>query len=132
MLYRTFLRALIVGGRVTAVDSEGASVITVDGHLLDAADIDQLERVEVRPLGGGASVPAVLLRGPAGRGAIRVGGGLAALEIGSGVEIAAWSVADRTELPGLRARIVAVDADNRVVETLEVPVAGSDEPPDLG
>ena len=132
MLYRTFLRALIIGGRVTAVDAEGAAIITVVGELIDAADLVQLERVEVRPLSGGATVAAVLLRGPAGGGAIRVGGGLGGLEDGCRVEIAAWSVADRTELPGLRARIVAVDADNRVVETLEVPVAGSDELPGLG
>jgi aspartate 1-decarboxylase len=43
--------------------------------------------------------------------------------------IAAWSTVDRTELPTVRARIVAVDAANRIVRTLEVPVAGSEDLP---
>jgi aspartate 1-decarboxylase len=128
MLCRTFLRALIVGGRAEAGDPEGAAMVTVDGDLLDAADLDQLERVEVRSLAGAGALDAILLRGPAGSGVIRVdGGGLGGLADGGRIAITAWSVADRTELPTLRARIVAVDADNRIVETLEVPVAGSEE-----
>ena len=108
-------------------------MVTVDGDLLDAADLDQLERVEVRALAGSGALDAILLRGPAGSGVIRVdGAGLGGLVDGGRVAITAWSAADRTELPTLRARIVAVDPDNRIVETLEVPVAGSEELPDLG
>jgi len=127
MLLRTFLRALIVGGRATMGEPDGAAMVTVDGDLLDAADLDQLERVEVRALTGGGALDALLLRGAAGSGTIRIdGGGLGGLEDGGRVAITAWSIADRTELPTLRARIVAVDSDNRVVETIDVPVAGSE------
>jgi len=55
-------------------------------------------------------------------------GGLAS---GGRVAIAAWSTVDRTELATVRARIVAVDADNRIVQTLEVPVVGSDGLPPI-
>jgi len=127
MLSRTFLRALIVGGTAVIGEPEGMPMVTVDADLLDAADLDQLERVEVRALAGGGSLEAVLLRGPAGGGMIRIdGGGHGGLAVGGRVVIAAWSTVDRTELPTVRARIVAVDADNRIVQTLEVPVAGSD------
>lgn len=133
MLLRTFLRALIVGGRASTGDPEGAAMVTVDGDLLDAADLDQLERVEVRALTGGPELDAVLLRAPAGSGVIRIdGGGLGGLDDGSRVAITAWSVADRTELPTLRARVVAVDGDNRIVEAIDVPVAGSEELTGLG
>lgn len=132
MLLRTFLRALIVGGRATIGEPEGAAMVTVDGDLLDAADLDQLEQVEVRAMTGGGALDALLLRGPAGSGTIRIdGGGLGGLEDGGRVAITAWSIADRTELPTLRARIVAVDSDNRIVETIDVPVAGSEELPGL-
>jgi len=126
MLSRTFLRALIVGGTAVMGEPEGMPMVTVDAELLDAADLDQLERVEVRALAGGGSLEAVLLRGPAGGGMIRIDGGGHGGLAGGRVVIAAWSTVDRTELPTVRARIVAVDADNRIVQTLEVPVAGSD------
>ena len=128
MLGRTFLRALIVGGTAVRGEAEGMPMVTVDADLLDAADLDQLERVEVRGLTGAPTLEAVLLRGPHGSGLIRIdgGGGIAA---GARVAIAAWAAADRTELPTARARIVAVGADNRIVQTIEVPVAGSDGPP---
>ena len=48
MLARTFLRALIVGGTISAGDRWGTPSLTVDAELLDAADLDRLERVEVR------------------------------------------------------------------------------------
>ena len=126
MLSRTFLRALIVGGTAVMGEPEGMPMVTVDAELLDAADLDQLERVEVRALAGGGSLEAVLLRGPAGGGMIRIDGGGHGGLAGGRVVIAAWSTVDRTELPTARARSVAVDADNRIVQTIEVPVAGSD------
>ena len=126
MLSRTFLRALIVGGTAVMGEPEGMPMVTVDAELLDAADLDQLERVEVRALAGGGSLEAVLLRGPAGGGMIRIDGGGHGGLAGGRVVIAAWSTVDRTELPTVRARIVAVDADNRITQTLEVQVAGSD------
>ena len=130
MLSRTFLRALIVGGTAVIGEPEGMPMVTVDAELLDAADLDQLERVEVRALAGGPSLEAVLLRGPLGSGVIRIdGGGHGGVAGGGRVVIAAWSTVDRTELPTVRARIVAVDAANRIVRTLEVPVAGSEDLP---
>jgi aspartate 1-decarboxylase len=103
-------------------------MVTVDADLLDAADLDQLERVEVRGLAGAPTLEAVLLRGPHGSGLIRIDGG-GGIADGARVAIAAWAAADRTELPTVRARIVDVDSDNRIVQTIEVPVAGSDGPP---
>ena len=127
MLSRTFLRALIVGGTAVPGEAEGMPMVTVDAELLDAADLDQLERVELRSPAGGGPLEAVLLRGPAGSGLIRIdGGGHAGFAGGGRVVIAAWSAADRTELPTLRARLVALDGDNRIIETLEVAVAGSE------
>jgi aspartate 1-decarboxylase len=127
VLSRTFLRALIIGGRAVAGEPEGAVMVTVDGDLLDAADLDQLEQVEVRGISGGNALEAILLRGPSGSGVIRVDGcGPAGIAAGGAIAITAWSTADRTELPTLRARIVAVDRDNRIIDTMVVPVAGAE------
>jgi aspartate 1-decarboxylase len=121
MLTRTFLRALIVGGSISAGDRQGAPCLTVDADLLDAADLDRLERVEVSAVDNRWSTTAFLLRGPSGSGTIRVDGSAVALITdGEQISVISWAHADRSELATVRARIVAVDRDNRVVEVLDL------------
>ncbi len=121
MLARTFLRALIVGGSISAGDLRGAPSLTVDADLLDAADLDRLERVDVTAVDNGWSTTAFILRGPSGSGTIRVDGSAVALVTdGEQVTVTSWAHADRSELATVRARIVAVDRDNRVVEVLDL------------
>lgn len=128
MLERTFLRALIVGGTATAGDRKGAPSITVDADLMDAADLDRLERVEVSPEDGGWTMTFFLLRGPRGDGEIRIDGpGAARVIHGERVFIAAWSQADRSELATLRARIVALSEGNRIAEVLELGLVDEEE-----
>jgi len=121
MLTRTFLRALIVGSTISAGDRRGAPSLTVDADLLDAADLDRLERVEVRAADNSWTTAAFLLRGPCGSGTIRIDGPAAALITdGEHVSITSWANADRAELATVRARMVAVDRDNRVLEVLDL------------
>jgi aspartate 1-decarboxylase len=128
MLERTFLRALIVGGTATAGDRKGVPSITVDANLMDAADLDRLERVEVSPVNGGWSMTSFLLRGRRGDGEIRIDGpGAARVNHGERVFIAAWSQADRSELATLRARIVAVEEGNRIGEVIELGLVDAEE-----
>jgi len=64
---------------------------------------------------------AFLLRGPCGSGTIRIDGPAAALITdGEHVSITSWANADRAELATVRARMVAVDRDNRVLEVLDL------------
>jgi aspartate 1-decarboxylase len=121
MLTRTFLRALIVGGSISAGDLRGTPSLTVDADLLDAADLDRLERVEVRAADNSWTATAFLLRDPGGNGTLRLDGPAAALVTdGEQVTVTAWAHADRAELATVRARIVAVDGDNRVADVLDL------------
>lgn len=121
MLARTFLRALIVGGSISAGDHRGAPSLTIDSDLLDAADLDRLERVEVRAGNSNWTTTAFLLRAASGSGTIRIDGSAVPLITdGEPVTVASWIHADRAEVATLRARIVAVDRDNRVVEVLDL------------
>ena len=121
MLTRTFLRALIVGGSVSAGDRRATPSLTVDADLLDAADLDRLELVEVRAADNGWTTTAFLLRDPSGSGTLRLDGSAVALVTdGERVTVTAWAHADRAELATVRARIVAVDGDNGVVDVLDI------------
>ena len=121
MLGRTFLRALIVGGTATAGDPHGMPSVTVDADVLEAADLDRLERVELSPVSGDWTLTACLLRGRRGSGEIRVDGSTPVLlSRDARVVISAWALVDRAELATVRARIVTLDHTNRVSEKLEV------------
>ena len=121
MLARTFLRALIVGGTISAGDRCGTPSLTVDAEFLDAADLDRLERVEVRAADNGWTTTAFLLRDSGGSGVLRIDGPAVDLVTdGEQVTITAWANADRAELATVRARIVAVDGNNRVADVLDL------------
>ena len=128
MLGRTFLRALIVGGTAISGDRNGVPSVTVDADILDAADLDLLERVDVSSIDKEWAITSFLLRGPRGSGEIRIdGAGAARVKTGERIMIAGWSLADRTELATIRARIVALDDDNRVVEALKLGLVDEEE-----
>jgi aspartate 1-decarboxylase len=121
VLARTFLRALIVGGSISAGDRRGTPSLTVDADLLDAADLDRLERVEVNAADRSWTTTAFLLRGPSGSRTIRIDGSAVALVTdGEPVTVTAWAHADRAELATVRARIVALALDNTVLDVLDI------------
>jgi aspartate 1-decarboxylase len=117
MMLRTFLRAKIHRATVTAADLDYVGSVSIDADLLDAADIDHLEQVEILDLTNGARLTTYVLRGQAGSGEIQINGAAAHLvNPGDMVIIVAYAQLDRTEVAGHRARIVLVDGDNRITE----------------
>ena len=117
MMLRTFLRAKIHRATVTAADLDYVGSVSIDADLLDAADIDHLEQVEILDLTNGSRLTTYVLRGQAGSGEIQINGAAAHLvNPGDMVIIVAYAQLDRTEVASHRARIVLVDSDNRIVE----------------
>ena len=117
MMLRTFLRAKIHRATVTAADLDYVGSVSIDADLLDAADIDHLEQVEILDLTNGSRLTTYVLCGQAGSGEIQINGAAAHLvNPGDMVIIVAYAQLDRTEVAGHRARIVLVDGDNRVTE----------------
>ncbi len=128
MLLRTFLRAKIHRATVTAADLDYVGSVTVDADLLDAADVDHLEQVEVYDITNGARLTTYALRGRRGSGEIQINGAAAHLvRPGDLVILAAYAQLDRTEVAGHVARVVLVDPSNRVTEVREMGPGGAAE-----
>jgi aspartate 1-decarboxylase len=132
MMLRPFLRAKIHRATVTGADLNYVGSVTIDAELMDAADLDHLEQVEVYNISSGSRLRTYALRGPRGRGGVRINGAAAHLvNPGDLVIIAAYALLDRSELAEHRARVVLVDGDNRVVEVRRPGLADSVEGDDL-
>lgn len=120
MQLRTFLRAKIHRATVTGADLDYVGSVTLDADLMDAADLDHLERVDVFDITNGARLTTYALRGPRGSGTVQINGAAAHLvHAGDLVILCAWEQVDRSEVAGHRARTVLVDAANRVIEVRE-------------
>jgi len=128
MLLRTFLRAKIHRATVTAADLEYVGSVTLDADLMDAADIDHLERIEIYDITNGNRLTTYALRGRRGSGEVQINGAAAHLvRPGDRVILAVYAQVDRTELASYRARVVLVDDTNRVVEVREQGLADTTE-----
>ncbi len=128
MQLRTFLRAKIHRATVTAADLDYVGSVTIDGDLMDAADLDHLERVDVFDITNGARLTTYALRGPRGSGEVQINGAAAHLvHPGDLVILCAWEQVDRSEVADHSARIVLVDAANRIVEVRQAGPADSFE-----
>ncbi len=120
MFLRTFLRAKIHRATVTAADLDYVGSITIDADLMDAADIDHLEEVDIYDITNGARLSTYALRGRRGSGEIKINGAAARLvNPGDLVILAIFAQLDRSEVAGHRARIVLVDENNRITGVRE-------------
>ncbi len=121
MMLRTLLRAKIHRATVTAADVDYVGSVTIDAELMEAADLDHLERVEIWDVTSGARVTTYAMRGRRGSGEVQINGAAAHhIHPGDLVIIAAYGHMDRSELASHRARVVLVDAANRVVQVMEM------------
>ncbi len=128
MLLRTFLRAKIHRATVTGADLDYVGSITIDANLMDAADIDHLEKVEIYDITNGARLSTYALRGHRGTGEITINGAAARLiNPGDLVILAVFGLLDRAEVAHHRARIVLVDAKNRVTGVREASPGESED-----
>ncbi|HSJ15883.1 MAG TPA: aspartate 1-decarboxylase [Longimicrobiales bacterium] len=91
--------------------------ITVDGVLLDAADIREYEQVVVVNVANGARFETYAMRGLPGSGAVVINGAAARLvQPGDAVIIFSYADYDEAELADFAPTFVFVDADNRIQE----------------
>lgn len=94
--------------------------ITVDGALLDAADILEYEQVVVVNVANGARFETYAMRGREGSGDVVINGAAARLaQPGDPVIIFTYADYDEAELAEFRPRFVFVDETNRIQEPRE-------------
>lgn len=113
------LRAKLHRARVTDARLDYVGSITVDAALLDEAGLLPLEEVEIVNVTNGARWTTYLLPGPRGGGAVCPNGGGARLcARGDVLVIFSYAHLDPGSLSGRghTARVVVLDADNRVIQ----------------
>ena len=113
---RTMLKSKIHRATVTDSDLHYVGSITVDPHLLAAADILEHEQVHVVDVDNGARFVTYTIPGEPGSGEMKVNGAAARL-VHRGDTIIVISYADytREELESYEPRVVHVDRGNQII-----------------
>lgn len=124
-MLRTFCKAKIHCATVTEANLNYVGSITIDRHLLEAADILPYEKVQVINVNTGDRFETYALEGPTGSGVICLNGGTARMaQPGDLVIIIAYAMLAIDELASFRPRVVFLDGGNRIIEVREDPGRG--------
>jgi aspartate 1-decarboxylase len=116
---RTLLKSKIHRATVTDANLEYEGSVTIDRALMDAADIVEHEQVHVYDVTNGARLATYAIPGPAGSGTVCINGAAAHLvKSGDLVILATYAEFDESEVRRHRPRVVFVDAENAVAETV--------------
>lgn len=115
------LRPMLVGkihrATVTEANLHYVGSITVDEHLLEAADLLAGQQVDVVDVTNGARLTTYLIAGERGRGVVGINGAAAHhIHPGDIVIIIGYGLLEDAEARTRQSRVVFVDADNRIVQ----------------
>ena len=119
------LKSKIHRATVTQADVHYQGSLTLDTHLLHAADIVPYEEVHVWNVTRGTRFRTYAMTGEIGSGVV-CANGAAALLVSPGdlIIIATFTMLEDAELDGFRPKLVFVDAANRITEVKAEEVAG--------
>ena len=113
-MQRTMLKSKIHRATVTGADIDYQGSITLDPHLMKAADILPHEKVHVLDVDNGARFETYAIEGDAGSGTVQVNGAAARLvQVGDTVIVLTYAQYEEAELT--EPQVVRVDGNNRIV-----------------
>lgn len=113
---RELCKSKIHRATVTEANLDYEGSVTIDGDLMEAADLVPYERVQVVNLNSGTRFESYAITGEPGSGTICLNGAAARLgQVGDRVIIISYAHYDESEIAGHEPRIVRVDEKNRVV-----------------
>ncbi|MFJ2742767.1 aspartate 1-decarboxylase [Streptomyces sp. NPDC087440] len=128
-MLRTMFKSKIHRATVTQADLHYVGSVTVDGDLMEAADLLPGELVHIVDITNGARLETYVIEGERGSGVIGINGAAAHLvHPGDLVILISYAQIDDAEARSFVPSIVHVDADNRIVGTggdLAEPVPGA-------
>lgn len=111
---RILLKSKIHRATVTQADLHYEGSVTIDGALMDAADIVDYEQVEIYDISNGARLTTYAIRGESGSGTICINGAAAHLVRPHDLVIlASYAEYEDREVRTHRPRILHVDEHNR-------------------
>src|SRR4051794_7880997 len=122
---RFMLKSKIHRATVTEANVHYEGSLTLDTHLLTAADIVPYEEVHVWNVTRGTRFRTYAMVGEIGSGVV-CANGAAALLVAQGdlIIIATFTMLEEEELEGFKPKLVFVDAANRIVEVKSEELAG--------
>lgn len=114
-MLRTVYKSKIHRATVTQAELDYEGSITIDGELMEAADILPGERLEVFNLNNGERFSTYAIKGERSSGTICVNGAAARLaEVGDKVIIISYVLVDEKEAKTLRPKVILLDEKNRL------------------
>jgi len=123
-MLRTMCKGKIHRATVTQADLNYVGSITVDQDLLDAANIYPYEKVQVVNIHTGSRLETYAIAGARGSGVVCLNGAAARLTApGDLVIIMSYGHYEEEEIRQLTPCLVFVDAENRLIEAKQVPLA---------
>jgi aspartate 1-decarboxylase len=114
-MLRTVCKSKLHGATVTEANVHYTGSITLDAHLMKAADLVPYEQVHVVDVDNGARIVTYCIEGPAGSGTVCVNGAAARLiSAGDHIIVISYAQVTQAELEGLSPKIVLLDQQNRI------------------
>ena len=118
-MLRTVCKSKLHGATVTEANIHYTGSLTLDAHLMKAADLSPYEQVHVVDVTNGARIVTYCIEGPAGSGTVCVNGAAARLmTAGDTVIVISYAQVTPAELEEVAPRIVLLDEHNRVREVV--------------
>jgi aspartate 1-decarboxylase len=115
IMQRIMLKSKIHNAGVTQADLSYTGSITIDGEVMDRADIFENERVQVVNLNNGARFETYAIRGGDGSGVICLNGPAARMGlVGDRVHILSYALMNEEEVKRHTPKILMLDERNRV------------------
>jgi len=115
---RTMLKSKIHRARVTEVNVDYEGSITIDKHLMEAADLLSYERVDVLNINNGARFNTYVIEGDRDSGEICLNGAAARLVAkGDTVIILSYHEIPEDEAATATPRLVYVNSTNQILDT---------------
>ncbi|MCH8056172.1 MAG: aspartate 1-decarboxylase [Deltaproteobacteria bacterium] len=112
---RCMLKGKIHGAKVTDANVKYEGSITIDGDLMDAADITPYEQVQVWNLNSGERLETYAIPAEAGSGEVCINGAAAhRIKKGETVIIATFAWMNEREVKAHSPSVVFVDGHNRI------------------
>ncbi len=119
-MMRTLLRSKIHRATVTHANVDYEGSITIDRHLMNAADLEVFEKVEIYNVTNGNRFATYVIEGEPGSGDIGLNGAAAHMvEPGDKVIICAYGLLHDGQILNHKAKLVFVDEHNKVRELKE-------------
>ena len=116
-MMRIMMKSKIHRATVTQADLDYVGSVTLDGELMEAADLLEGEQVAIVDITNGARIETYVIPGPRGSGVIGINGAAAHLVHPNDlVIIMSYAMMSDAEARALQPTVVHVDEQNRIVK----------------